>query len=516
MNRNRFKLNTYHYLLLYLCFYFIGNLLFLTDFPYVHSDESWLSGLSRAILLTHDIRVTEPFFDAVERNPHAIKLLFHLIQSVFIKLFGYHIFSFRLISLCFSTGALYFLYQLCNKVLQSNKLALFTTILTSLDLQYIYASHFGRQEIIILFVMILSTYLLYSKLTLSGYFKDILIGSMIGLSIGIHPNSFIAAVMVGGLYLYFILQKKLKLTNLLVFITTISVLALFFIGISFYMDEHFLSHYIEHGKNFGVHKNILDKAVALMKFYRNIYLDHTLVYYLPNIKFQLTLFTLCFLISGFNFLNKNYFSLKLRGIMASILFINIGIVLIGRYNYTSILFIFPFMYILSVNTLYKVKLNKIPILALMLILVSLTTALNISSYESTYDNYINQITPFIQRDAKVLANLNTEYYFNSGNLSIYRDLQSMKKQGTSFEEYILTKEIEYIIYYDELNFIYENSPKYNGIYGDLSNYYPEMKDFLKNKCELVTTFQNSTYGTNINELIDKRAWKVHVFRVKGL
>ncbi|HHT50925.1 MAG TPA: 4-amino-4-deoxy-L-arabinose transferase, partial [Eubacteriaceae bacterium] len=72
--RNRLKFKYFIYI--YLLVYFILNILFLVDFPFVHSDEPWLSGLSRAMMESRSLAVTEPFFDSFERNPHSIKLIF--------------------------------------------------------------------------------------------------------------------------------------------------------------------------------------------------------------------------------------------------------------------------------------------------------------------------------------------------------------------------------------------------------------------------------------------------------
>ena len=113
----------------YLGLYFLINLLFLTAFPYVHSDESWLSGLSRHIAATGDIGVTEPFFNVYQRYPHAIRLLFHLLQAGFMQLFGYQIFTFRLISLLFSVVTLYFFYKLSRLFCRSAGTALLATLL---------------------------------------------------------------------------------------------------------------------------------------------------------------------------------------------------------------------------------------------------------------------------------------------------------------------------------------------------------------------------------------------------
>lgn len=74
------------------------SLSFLESFPFVHSDESWLAGLSRAMLEEKSIGVTEPFFDARPRYPHGIKALFHLMQMGMITLFGYGVRAARLLS----------------------------------------------------------------------------------------------------------------------------------------------------------------------------------------------------------------------------------------------------------------------------------------------------------------------------------------------------------------------------------------------------------------------------------
>jgi len=102
--------HTQYYLYFFLLLFFIANLLSLTKFPFIHSDEPWLSGLSRNIMENKNYSVTETFFDLYERNPHAIKSIFHTIQIFFIKLFGYNIFSIRLVSLTFGVLSLLYFY----------------------------------------------------------------------------------------------------------------------------------------------------------------------------------------------------------------------------------------------------------------------------------------------------------------------------------------------------------------------------------------------------------------------
>jgi hypothetical protein len=91
--------------------FFLLNLLFLTKYPFVHSDESWLAGLTRNMMQSHSFAVTEPFFNLKIRYPHAIKLLFHLLQMPLLSLFGYRIVSVRLLSLLAGSTGLFLFYR---------------------------------------------------------------------------------------------------------------------------------------------------------------------------------------------------------------------------------------------------------------------------------------------------------------------------------------------------------------------------------------------------------------------
>ena len=102
------KLNSYRSILdehktfiTFILLYFFINLLFLCKFPFMHSDESWLSGLSRNMLENKTFIMTESFFDLYPRSPHAIKIVFHALQAIFISSLGYGLFAVRLMSLIF-------------------------------------------------------------------------------------------------------------------------------------------------------------------------------------------------------------------------------------------------------------------------------------------------------------------------------------------------------------------------------------------------------------------------------
>ena len=96
--------------------YFFVQLIGLERFPFVHSDETWLSGLSRYILKTGQAGETEPYFNLFERHPHALRFLFQGIQMLTIKIFGYSIASVRGVSLLFGAAALLPLYLLVRRM----------------------------------------------------------------------------------------------------------------------------------------------------------------------------------------------------------------------------------------------------------------------------------------------------------------------------------------------------------------------------------------------------------------
>ncbi|WP_432407809.1 ArnT family glycosyltransferase [Wukongibacter sp. M2B1] len=506
----------FFYLLLVI--YFVINLAFLTKFPFVHSDESWLSGLSRNIMENKDYSVTETFFDLYERNPHAIKSIFHTIQIAFIKIFGYSIFSVRMISLVFSTLSLLYFYRLCKLFFKSDKIAFITTVFLSLDVQFIYASHFARQEIIILFTLILAFYYLFKHLDSFCTKDNIILGLIIGLSIGIHPNSFIISLPIVLIYLYNIfITKKLNFRDFFIFGVVLALFAALFVALSLYFDANFFYNYSKYGEQFGVFYTASSKLSQIKNFYMKLYYSVSGTYYTPNIKFQFLLFSVALITSLIKLYKLKEESLKEKiiAIILSIIAINIGTIIIGRYNQTSIVFQFPLFYVLvvymfsEINNSYKRGIS----IVISLILLGSSVYNAIPYTYNDYNDYLNQISKIVNKNDMVLANLNCEFYFNNGKLLDYRNLSFLKKHNIAFEEYIYNNNIEYIIYPEEMDFIYNSRPVWNGIYGNTYYYYDDMKHFMKNKCELVYEFNDNTYAIRIARYINKRDWNVKIFKI---
>lgn len=504
-----------------LIIYFLLSISFLTKFPFIHSDESWLSGLSRNYVDKGTPITTEAFFDLLPRFPHAIKIIYHYIQAIFIKAFGYNVFSIRLMSLIFGILALIMFYKLAHKITRSKTFSIIIMSFLAFDIQFIYASHFARQEIVILFLLISSVYisinknLRYSKY--SEYLNDIMIGIITGLSIGIHPNSFFIAVSIGFIYLYKIyFVKCAKLKDLLLYAFVTAIFAAIFVGISLYFDSEFFYNYKNFGSQFGVFYDTGSKITQIKDFYLKLYYGVSGTYYTPNVKFQLLLFPMIILISIILKIKTIYTetSTNIGFMLVIILGINITYMIIGRYNQTSIIFIFPFCYLLLGIILLEmnIKFRNVILITIIFALI-ITSVINVLPFlNDDYDKYISNIEKVVGPNNKVLANLNAEFYFDNDHLVDYRNLHFLKDNNISFSEYLNKRNIKYIIYPEEMDFIYGRRPVWNGIYGNLYYYYDDMKAFLDNNCELIHEFY-SPYAMRIVRYMYKQPWKVKIYRV---
>jgi 4-amino-4-deoxy-L-arabinose transferase-like glycosyltransferase len=498
-------------------FYIAMNLFTLTRFPFVHSDESWLSGLSRNMLESRDYSVTEAFFDIKDRYPHAIKILFHTMQIIFMRLMGYSIFTFRLLSFLFGLLCIFFMYMLCKLIFHSTSGAWLAAVFLAIDVQFIYASHFARQEIIILFILLLG---LWYKLKHHGDHAikhDILLGCIIGSSIGIHPNSFIISLPFGLIYLYEIFLKKRRFHSLIVLVGVVAGFAAFFVAISFYFDPHFISNYAKYGNEFEVFNPITSKLGEIKLFYQKLYYRVSGTYYTPNIKLQFFLFPAALIASIIKLIfnrEPNEKQTKLISIIITLAAINIGIVLIGRFNQTSIVLVFPLFYILMIYVLEGISpFYKTAVTALLIICISSFTLINYWEYRgNSYDKYLNQLAMAVQPDDQTLGNLNMEYYFQNGKLHDYRNLAYLEQKEMSFEDYIRKNNIEFILYSEELDLIYQLQPKWDGIYGSM-DYYEEMKSFINKNCQLVHQYTDPFYGIRIVRYIGMKDWQIKVYKV---
>jgi hypothetical protein len=264
--------------------------------------------------------------------------------------------------------------------------------------------------------------------------------------------------------------------------------------------------------------SFLIKIENLKLFYQKLFYRVSGTYYIPPIKFQLSFFAAAAfgsLVKVFNKQNKSRDKVNLY-LFLSLLAFNLALIIIGRYNQTSIIFIFPVSYLIFISLIkdldFKIKLILIITLIIILSLSSIITINSDSHYN--YQAYLQEIAEVVPKNARVLANLNTDYYFENGKLFDYRNLNYLADHNISFSEYIAKNNIKYIIYPEEMDFIYNTRPSWNILYGNLYPYYSEMQTFLERKALLIKEFTNSTYAVRIVREIEKKDWWVKIYKVR--
>ena len=489
--------------------YFIANLFFLDKFPFMHSDESWLSGLTRT-MMHEGVGSTETFFDLLPRYPHAIKTLFHLIQMPFILIFGYNLFAVRLLSLIFSCAIIYLVYKIAYNFSQSKLFSAIAAAVVAFDVQFIYASHFARQEIIILFGMLFALWHITKNISRWSLRHDIFTAAIIGLMIGIHPNAFIAALAVGSIYLYYIMvDKKIKFKNLFTLIGVVSLFAAIFVGLSYTFDPQFIPHYLKYGDHLGVTMNFAEKIRAIVPYYQKIWLGVSGTYYTPFVKIQMALFEAA-LILGIIYSFKDK---KILLFLFPIAAVNIGYIIIGRYSQPSVLFMFLMCWLLVFYLLSRIKKVGVVLAGVLASAMLVISVIQIVPYTNRdYYDYLEKIKSTVPEEAMVLASLNAEYAFGYGSLSDYRNLGYLDDLGIEFADYVKMNSIEYIIYPEEMDYIYQARPVWNIVYGNLYPYYEDMQAFLENSCEVIDEF-SSPYAMRITEFAKDKDWSVKIYRV---
>lgn len=522
---------------IYVFCYFLVSLSFLTGFPFVHSDEAWLSGLTRNMMEEGDPGVTETFYDLKPRYPHAVKILFHLLQMPMLAAFGCNVFAFRLLSLLFSCVMLILFYLLLKAIFPGTApaglpcsnpeafpgLPFLGTALLSLDIQFIYASHFARQEIILVCCIAACIHAIFKK-------KYLAAGLITGLAIGLHPNSFLIGTMCGAMLIPLDAETMRHLKCWKPFLKYTGVASLFaavFITLSLMFDRAFFRHYFEYGNSeFDIGAPVTSKLMELPYFFQKIWYGVSGTYYVPDIRFELLLFsgaslTLVVLYALGRLEKRREAGLIGKGVIGMMA----GMVIIGRYNQTSIVFLFPLFFLLALLAADEIagSFGRLKSTVSQTAVILLIMAAGVSSFHSIspwldhkYETYLKEISRAVEPSEKVLANLNAEYYFENGKLMDYRNLSYLKDAGMTVEEYIRKNKIEYIIYSDEMDLIYSQRPIWNMIYGN-PRYMEELHRFLDEKCTLVHRFQDNTYGVRIVQYMNSdRDFTVQIFKVKDL
>lgn len=521
----------------YIFLFSLVSLTFLESFPFVHSDEGWLAGLSRAMMTEGNIGVTEPFFDAKPRYPHGIKTIFHLMQMGMIGVFGYGVKSVRLLSWIGGAGVLWMCFLGGERFLCSGKKGFLFMMMFSLDIQFLYASHFARQEILLCLIQWICIWILLSP---KGFYQNktgVMLGICTGISIGLHPNSFLIGTMNGACLLAGAAKawrgrKSCKEeTNkagengamgkkagrgraeaeeennwwkpLVFYVAVTACFAAGFVGLSYRLDGHFLKHYFSNGaEEFGIDAEPWEKFLGFFGFLGRLYQRNSGTYYVPDIRFQFFLFGGSLLMAAAVYIilgrELGEAARKIEVLFAGAAGVTAGMMIIGRYNQTGILFLFPFGYMAAalVLELFEGAVKKGLWAFLLAAVLGLSgTQVWGETKKGNYEEYGEQIEQLIPKGARVLGNLNMEFFMDYDCLRDYRNLPYVLEEG-GLKEYLEENRIEYIVYHQELDYLLEHRPYYNVIYGNVM-FVEELKEYCEKNCEIIGSFVDPWYGIRV-------------------
>jgi len=558
-----YKNNTVFYLLLLV--YSIVSLVTLTEFPLVHSDEAWLALMSKEMVEKKSIFLTESFFDLMPRTVHTMKSLYHIIQGLMISFFGFSLFNVRSISLIASLLTVIQLYHILILHFKRKVFSSLMALASASSVYFVYIGHFARQEMLLLLVLTTCYHLYITQHRTS----KILIPVLIGISISLHPNAFILSLMLGFLYikdfflallnlwhlpanlleqdakneeLSYTTRKHLKnhCVNLLLFLIILSCFALSHLVLSFFHNPAFFSQYIAYGSTLSVDAPLHMRFDNFVSFYIKILMQISGTYYLPPLYLEgIYLLVQLGMIGGITLHYRLHYKLQPKtqtqstfiitnsntglvyNFIALFLGFNLAIFIIGRFNPTSIIFLWLPVTLLSALTMnLLLSMPQIAIkkglgtlfLALLICINLLTTYKEYKKIVLTphaYDNYISHITPYLNESSIVLGNLSAGFAFEH---TTFYDIRNLAFLGNmSIDDYIKKNKINLIIYYEEYDYIHRND-QWQILYGK-DSYYDELKHFLRSRTQLVHEFESTDYGTRIVDYIHDYPFKIQFYVV---
>ena len=100
---------------------------------------------------------------------------------------------------------------------------------------------------------------------------------------------------------------------------------------------------------------------------------------------------------------------------------------------------------------------------------------------------------------------------DNNGLRDYRNLPYALEEG-GLEDYLERNQITYIIYHQELDYLWEHRPYYNVIYGNVI-FVRELKEYCQNNCQIAGSFEDPWYGIRVSGLRGQEGYaRVTVYR----
>ncbi len=513
--------------------YLLAHLFTLNIHPFVHSDEAWLAVLTRAMVSERSPAAVEEVFRLTPRYPHALKTLYHLMQAPFISI-SWSAFSARFPSLIAGVFSLLFITQIASSELPGEntgrKFRFIPALFMALSPQFWYASHLGRQE------MLLTALFLFSWSLKSRNRASWIVALPLSAAVFVHPNAFIISIPIGVMYLldFFFPASGLagKIRELLVFTGELAGSAVLAVGFSFLMDAEFIRHYLIFGDSVGSGDSLPMKLLGLPVFLGKMWRGDAGTYYLSDIRGMFILASAGFLITALSLFRPGGSSGRKAAVylLSVPLSLAAGMVLVGKYSPPTVTFLMPPAFLLSAYGLFRIKdvfpiksgriLFSVAVLPAVLLAaagLSWQTLREVKSsvQRPSYSQYRQFLMNNTDGEGRVLANLNTAFAFDYDRLLTWRDLENLENiipGKTSLETFLEENDVRWIILPDELELIYDSRPVWNALYGN-PFWYPQLMDYIREKGVETGRGVFPEYAMRLVPYMDRKKWESAVYRI---
>ncbi|MBP1917887.1 ArnT family glycosyltransferase [Youngiibacter multivorans] len=508
--------------------YFIANLVTIMDFPTIHSDELWLKGLTEEMIRKSSFSVTEPFYDLYPRVVHPFRWLYHSLEALFFTIFGSSAATSRMLSLVAASLALIVFYRILSKTLQGWLLPIAGTLTLALNIQFLYSARFGRQDSIILLLLV-TAYGIASGAMLNGRRAPLTLALITLLGIGVHPNSFLIGMTVASVLIVRLFMKEIRLKDLVSYFIVTGAGFAAYIAAGNLMNPGFLTGYLKFGESLGIEGSPIGRLEGFYWFWYKLYHRIGGTYDLFDIRIEIVLMIASILLipllalamrnRGSGIFNMTFLP------WSAILGINLGLLVIGRYNQTSVVFLIPFIILVLMTMIDKILesperrwLAAATSISLLVLVPSglyggLQSYSGSKPYKLSFEAMIDEIDGIVSDDSVVLGNLNSIDAFDGQRFYDIRNLAFLEDNGMTIEDYIKERGITVILLHEEMDYISKTAPTWDFLYGS-GTYMDELLVYISEKTELIGEFENPLYAMRITRYSGTYPWKTRIYRVR--
>jgi hypothetical protein len=391
----------------------------------------------------------------------------------------------------------------------------------ALDPQFWYLSHLARGEMILIALLLVSWNLKESDR------GPVIVALPLAAGIFIHPNSFIIALPVCGIFAADLFRReeslRLPLVNGLIFIGVLALAASGAIVMSLVMDADFFNHYRNFGQTVGTGDSMVVKLLGLPSFLRKMAAGRAGTYYLPESRFFLAAGLFGWIGTLFRSLRTGRFQAVLP-LLLSPLLILLGLVIVGKYAPPTIGFLMPLSYLLLGYALFgpgkpatgNRRRTAAVTVSIILVLILVGTVLN--EFRNSYRlPPIRQYNRFIREAAgdegRVLGNLNAAFALDYDRLVIWRDLEYLPREEAALSDFLEQQDVRRVLLPDELRLIYASRPVWNQMYGN-PHWYEELDGILDERGTVIGREDFPGYAIRIVPYMGRGEWFLTVYSLE--